>query len=107
MQYLGTVMEGCLSRLVPLVLELVWLLLLMLVFGGHPRGVALVLIVEVEGFVRGCYGGAVGWVDAVGNGMWVVVIWCAELLVDCCMVWLFVGGGIVVASDPEVELVEI
>ena len=33
---------------------------------------ALELIASVEGFERGPYGGAVGWVDASGNGTWAV-----------------------------------
>ena len=42
--------------------------------GGHPRDDALALIERVEGFERGRYGGAVGWVDGRGDGTWAVTI---------------------------------
>ena len=35
---------------------------------GRPRDAALALIAELEGLDRGRYAGAVGWVDAAGNG---------------------------------------
>ncbi len=72
--------------------------------GGHPRAEALKLIDEVEGFERGRYGGAVGWVDAAGNGTWAVAIRCAEI--DGARARLFAGGGIVADSDPSAELAE-
>ncbi|NDH10674.1 MAG: hypothetical protein EBY44_02875, partial [Actinobacteria bacterium] len=50
--------------------------------GGHPRDAALALIEAVEGFTRGLYGGAVGWVDATGDGVWAVSLRCAELSDD-------------------------
>ena len=50
--------------------------------GGHPGAEALALIAAVEGVDRGRYGGAVGWVDAAGNGTWAVAIRCAELSDD-------------------------
>ena len=40
------------------------------------------MIASVEGFERGLYGGAVGWVDASGNGRWAVSLRCAELSED-------------------------
>ena len=50
--------------------------------GGFPRADALELIAREEGFTRGRYGGAVGWVDAAGDGVWAVAIRCAELSAD-------------------------
>ena len=44
-----------------------------------PAPRRLELIAAVEGFERGRYGGAVGWVDAAGNGTWAVAIRCAEI----------------------------
>jgi len=105
-QHLGTAMEGRLSQPAPSVLELARLLSPTPALGGHPRAEALALIAEVEGFARGRYGGAVGWVDALGNGTWAVAIRCAELSDDRRTARLFAGGGIVAASDPDAELAE-
>ena len=60
----------------------------------------------MEGFERGRYGGAVGWVDADGNGSWAVAIRCAELTDDRRSARLVAGGGIVADSDPLAELAE-
>ena len=105
-QHLGTAMEGRLSRPAPSVLELARLLSPTPALGGHPRAEALGLIARVEGFVRGRYGGAVGWVDAAGNGTWAVTIRCAELSPDRRTARLYAGGGIVAASEPDAELAE-
>jgi isochorismate synthase EntC len=74
--------------------------------GGAPRAEALALIAAVEGFERGRYGGAVGWVDAAGNGTWAVAIRCAELSADRRTARLVAGGGIVAESEPLAELAE-
>ena len=71
-QHLGTRIEGQLSSPPPNVLELVRALSPTPALGGHPRDAALALIAAVEGVDRGRYGGAVGWVDAAGNGTWAV-----------------------------------
>jgi menaquinone-specific isochorismate synthase len=105
-QHLGTRMEGMLSQPAPNVLELVRALLPTPALGGHPREAAIELIEGVEGFERGRYGGAVGWVDAFGNGTWAVAIRCAELSDDRCSARLVAGGGIVADSDPLAELAE-
>ena len=104
-QHLGTRMEGMLSQPWPNVLELVRALLPTPALGGHPRDAAIELIERVEGFERGRHGGAVGWVDASGNGTWAVAIRCAELSDDRCSA-LVAGGGIVADSDPLAELAE-
>jgi menaquinone-specific isochorismate synthase len=67
-QHLGTRMEGMLSQPGPSVVELVRALSPTPALGGHPRDRAIELIERTEGFERGRYGGAVGWVDARGNG---------------------------------------
>jgi menaquinone-specific isochorismate synthase len=105
-QHLGTRMEGRLSQPAPGVVELVRALSPTPALGGHPRDGALELIRRVEGFERGPYGGAVGWVDADGNGTWAVAIRCAELSGDRCSARLVAGGGIVADSDPQAELAE-
>ncbi len=105
-QHLGTAMEGHLSDPRPNVLDLVRALSPTPALGGFPRAEALALIAEAEGFVRGKYGGAVGWVDAAGNGTWAVAIRCAELSPDRRRARLVAGGGIVADSDPASELAE-
>jgi isochorismate synthase len=105
-QHLGTRMEGMLSQPGPSVIELVRALSPTPALGGHPRDAAIELIERVEGFERGRYGGAVGWVDAAGNGTWAVAIRCAELSDDGRSARLVAGGGIVADSDPHAELAE-
>jgi len=105
-QHLGTRVEGWLSDPRPNVLELVRALLPTPALGGSPRDAAAELIAKVEGFTRGRYGGAVGWVDASGNGTWAVAIRCAELSDDRRSARLVAGGGIVAESDPLAELAE-
>ena len=105
-QHLGTRMEGMLSQPGPSVIELVRALSPTPALGGHPRAEAIELIQRVEGFERGRYGGAVGWVDAHGNGTWAVAIRCAELSDDRRSARLVAGGGIVADSDPHAELAE-
>ncbi len=105
-QHLGTRMEGRLSQPGPSVIELVRALSPTPALGGAPRDEAIALIERVEGFERGRYGGAVGWVDAEGNGTWAVAIRCAELSADRRSARLVAGGGIVADSDPRSELAE-
>ncbi|MFZ4719168.1 MAG: isochorismate synthase [Ilumatobacteraceae bacterium] len=105
-QHLGTAMEGHLSDPRPNVLELVTALSPTPALGGFPRAEALELIARTEGFTRGRYGGAVGWVDAAGDGTWAVAIRCAELSADRRTARLVAGGGIVADSEPSAELAE-
>ncbi len=105
-QHLGTRMEGMLSQPGPSVIELARALSPTPALGGHPRAEALALIERVEGFERGRYGGAVGWVDAAGNGTWAVAIRCAEFSEDRMSARLVAGGGIVADSEPLAELAE-
>ena len=105
-QHLGTRLEGMLSQPAPSVVQLVRALTPTPALGGHPRGAAIELIERVEGFERGRYGGAVGWVDAAGNGSWAVAIRCAEFSADRRSARLVAGGGIVAESEPEAELAE-
>ncbi|MGQ4619190.1 isochorismate synthase [Nocardia sp. R7R-8] len=72
---------------------------------GTPTDLALDTIARIEDD-RGFYGGAVGWCDADGDGVWVVAIRCAELSADGRTVRAYAGGGIVAASDPQAELDE-
>jgi isochorismate synthase len=105
-QHLGSQAEGRLSRPSPTVIELVRALQPTPAVGGYPRDDAIDLITEVEGFERGLYGGAVGWVDRNGDGVWAVALRCAELSDDRMSARLVAGGGIVADSEPLAELVE-
>lgn len=105
-QHLGSLAEGHLSEPHPTVVELVRELQPTPAVGGHPRASAVDLIVNSEGFTRGRYGGAVGWVDAAGDGEWAVSLRCAEFSDDRHHARLVAGGGIVADSDPEAELAE-
>jgi len=105
-QHLGTRMEGQLSQPAPDVLTLARALSPTPALGGHPQAEAIELIERVEGFRRGHYGGTVGWVDSLGNGVWAVAIRCAEFSPDRRSARLFAGGGIVADSDPHHELAE-
>jgi isochorismate synthase len=102
--HLGTAMHGQLSAPPPSVLELARALSPTPALGGFPTAAAMAFIAGVEGMVRGRYGGSVGWVDARGDGLWAVVIRCAEITGTTAR--LFAGGGIVAASDPAAELAE-
>jgi isochorismate synthase len=105
-QHLGTRIEGRLSSPPPHVATLVRALSPTPALGGHPGAEALKLIADVEGVERDRYGGAVGWLDATGNGTWAVAIRCAQLSEDGMTARLHAGGGIVADSDPHAELAE-
>jgi len=105
-QHLGTLIEGHLSEDHPDLLDLARMLCPTPALGGHPRDEALAIISELEGFDRKNYGGAVGWVNAQGDGTWAVAIRCAEFSPDRKTARLIAGGGIVAASEPDAELAE-
>ncbi|MGS0894520.1 isochorismate synthase [Burkholderia stagnalis] len=71
---------------------------------GHPRGAALTHIRAHEGFDRGWYAAPVGWVDAHGNGDFVVALRSALIADGACR--LFAGCGIVADSEPAREYQE-
>jgi isochorismate synthase len=68
---------------------------------GTPPDAALGLIRELEPFDRRFYAGMAGWVDAHGDGDWVIVLRCAEVMGRTAR--LYAGAGIVAGSDPEAE----
>jgi len=72
--------------------------------GGVPREAALAGIREGEGFARGLYAGAVGWIDAKGDGEFFVAL--RSALIDGARARLYAGGGIVAGSQPEKEFAE-
>jgi len=105
-QHLGTAVEGRLTSPAPHIVELARQLCPTPALSGAPHAAACDLIERVEGFSRGLYGGAVGWVDASGNGTFAVAIRCAQFTADRLQARLFAGGGIVGDSDPSSELAE-
>jgi len=72
--------------------------------GGVPQAAALDVIDELEGDTRGLLAGAVGWVDARGDGELAVTIRAG--LLDGDRLSLFAGAGIVGSSDPAAEVRE-
>jgi menaquinone-specific isochorismate synthase len=107
MAHLGTRIEGRLiadEGRVPSALELVVALHPTPAVGGVPRAEALELIATLEPGPRGPWAGPVGWVDASGDGDWMVGLRSATLSAKEATIWA--GAGIVAASDPESELAE-
>jgi isochorismate synthase len=72
--------------------------------GGWPRDAADVLIDELEAMERGWYAGAVGWIDANGDGEFAVALRCGLLWEDGAR--LYAGVGVMPDSDPVRELEE-
>ncbi len=72
--------------------------------GGTPMDAALAWIPALEGFPRGLYGGAIGWVNARGGGEFFVGI--RSALVDGATARVYAGAGIVAGSTPEKEFAE-
>ncbi len=105
-QHLGTYIEGALTEPRAHVMTLVKELCPTPALGGFPSEDAIAFITANEPMERGNYGGAVGWMDADGNGTFAVTIRCAELSDDRRTARLFAGGGIVAESNPYAELAE-
>jgi isochorismate synthase len=103
--HLGTRIEGHLSSPVP-VLDLVDLVHPTPAVGGTPREAALATIAALEPDQRGYWAGPVGWVDAGGDGEWMIGIRSARLHPDGCTITLRAGAGVVADSDPAAEAAE-
>lgn len=69
--------------------------------GGFPRDEAVSFIKEHEDFERGWYAAPFGWINAHGNGEFVVAIRSGLIMKDS--VRFFAGCGIVKNSDPDKE----
>lgn len=102
--HLATTVSGRLSSPPASVLELVAALHPTPAVCGRPRAAALATIDELEGFDRGPYAGAVGWVGRHGDGSWAVAI--RSAVVRGREARVFGGNGIVAQSDPATELIE-
>jgi menaquinone-specific isochorismate synthase len=72
--------------------------------GGSPREAALAAIRDLEGFPRGLYAGALGWMNGRGGGEFFVGIRAA--LVEGAGARLYAGAGIVAGSTPDKEFAE-
>lgn len=72
--------------------------------GGSPQLAALARIRELEGFPRGLYAGALGWVNARGGGEFFVGL--RSALVDGAAARVYAGAGIVAGSTPDKEFAE-
>ncbi len=103
--HLGTRIEGRLDRPVG-VLTLLEQLHPTPAVGGTPRQDALEFIARREAGERGYWAGPVGWVDATGDGEWMIGIRSARLRGDGTTVTLRAGSGIVADSDPGAEAAE-
>lgn len=103
-QHLATSVEGRLSHPPASILELVDALHPTPAVCGRPRQSALEVIAELEQLDRGRYAGAVGWVDAAGNGQFAVSIRGASI--DGPVARVVAGNGIVGDSEPATELIE-
>jgi isochorismate synthase len=72
--------------------------------GGYPKEPAREFLRQHEGFDRGWYASPVGWLDAEGNGEFIVAL--RSAVVSGQRARLFAGCGIVAESDPDQELAE-
>jgi isochorismate synthase len=103
-QHLATTVRGDLRPPWPNLLELAATLHPTPAINGSPADTARRLISELEGMERGWYAGAVGWLDARGDGELAVAIRCGLLYQDGAR--LYAGNGMMPDSDAEAELRE-
>ncbi|QOQ77183.1 isochorismate synthase [Pseudomonas poae] len=99
-QHLATLIEGPLQPGCSL-LKMVSILHPTPAVGGHERQQALAHIRQFEGFDRGWYAAPLGWLDAHGNGEFIVGL--RSALLNANQARLFAGCGIVEHSDPASE----
>ena len=102
-QHLHTPMRGVLPDGVRL-LDLLAVLHPTPAVGGTPREAAVSAIRELEGFPRGLYAGAIGWLNARGGGEFFVGL--RSALVEGERARVYAGAGIVAGSEPEREFAE-
>lgn len=72
--------------------------------GGAPLEAAVAAIRGLEGFPRGLYAGAIGWLNARGGGEFFVGL--RSALVEGATARVYAGAGIVAGSRPEKEFAE-
>lgn len=71
--------------------------------GGSPRERALELIAEIEGFDRGWYAGALGWMGLGDSTDGELTVAIRSAMIRKNIAELYAGAGIVVGSDPVAE----
>lgn len=101
--HLHTPFRGTLAEPVP-VLDLVARLHPTPAVGGTPTSAAMDWIARAEGGTRGWYAAPIGWLDAAGDGEFMVAL--RSALLDGRRALLYAGAGIVRDSDPAAELDE-
>lgn len=104
MFHLSSTLQGTLKEKSPNALSLALKLHPTPAVCGTPTPLAKKFILDNEGYDRGYYSGLVGWMDAEGNGEWVVTIRCG--LLNDSSLRLYAGAGIVEGSNPESEWLE-
>lgn len=72
--------------------------------GGVPSRTACDLIADLEPTPRGWFGGAVGWIEAGGDGEFALTLRSGLLRGAALDLWA--GAGIVAGSDPDTEVAE-
>lgn len=113
--HFGTLVQGTLRQIprsdceagcfgTPSILELLAILHPTPAVGGVPRPEALDCIATLEPDSRDHWAGPVGWVDAAGDGEWMIGIRSATVTGRTAR--LTAGAGIVSGSDPHAELEE-
>ena len=102
-QHLHTPMQGLLPAGVRL-LDLLAVLHPTPAVGGTPREAAVARIRELEGFPRGLYAGALGWLNARGGGEFLVGL--RSALVEGQHARVYAGAGLVEGSEPLREWAE-
>lgn len=104
MLHLSTKIDGLLASANTSVLELAYALHPTPAVCGTPADLAKATIQHLEKYDRDQFCGAVGWMDADGNGEWVVTIRCGVIKKNT--IRLYAGAGIVSGSDPTAEFDE-
>ncbi|MDN2662328.1 isochorismate synthase MenF [Psychromonas sp. 14N.309.X.WAT.B.A12] len=104
MIHLSTKIDGTLTSENTSALDLAYALHPTPAICGTPAHLAKATIQHLEGYERAQFCGAVGWMDADGNGEWVVTIRCGVIQQNS--IRLYAGAGIVQGSDPAAEFNE-
>lgn len=104
MFHLGTRITGKLGDRELSLIEIVQALHPTPAVAGVPTSLAIRTISEIEPEPRGYLTGAAGWVDANGDGEFVVTL--RSAIVDGPVTRLFAGAGIIAGSVPEAEAAE-
>ena len=102
-QHLGTPVYAQLSQ-PRTAIELAGLLHPTPAVGGEPWKKAGRVMADVERMDRGWYAGPVGWMDGSGDGEFCVAL--RSALIRDREAHLYAGVGVVVGSDPALELAE-